>query len=541
MNKIAHYLQEHLSGEVTSSPDIRRHFAHDGSVLQLVPSVVVYPRNEGDIRKTVRFCWQLAQRGKVLPITARGGGSNTVGSAIGSGVIMAFTAHMNEILELNAKKRFMVVQPGLTYNVAEQVLYSHGLFLPAYSSLQAYATIGGGLASNAIGEKSVKYGSTGDYVKSLRVVLSNGEVIETGPLGKRELNHKLGLQSFEGEVYRSLDKLLEENGEFIDRAHRGIKARHNCVGYNLFNVKKDHQFDLTPLLIGSEGTLGIISEATLNFKDYNPQTSQALLSLDELGDLYEVLPAILELKPSLCDMLNKAAIEQVKSLNPNQLAGIRLHEAAAMHLFIEFDEPKAADQKKCLKQLQRIADKAGAWLEIAEDAEKQKGLLKLRESIATILMQPQAQAKAVPVAEDICVPPDRLVEFLYKVETVYNELGLAPAVWGQAGSGVVRLQPTLDLSNTGDRQKLFRLQDSLYATAVELGGSLSGGNGDGRMRAPYISLQYGEELYRLMLQVKKIFDPHAILNPGVKTAALNEVKALIRTSYDSGRFAERIS
>lgn len=529
-----------MSGEVTSSPDVRRHFAHDGSILQLVPSVVVYPRNESDIRKTVRFCWQLAQRGKVLPVTARGGGSNTVGNAIGSGVIMAFTAHMNEILELNAKKRFMVVQPGLTYNVTEQVLYSHDLFLPPYPSLQAYATIGGGIANNAIGEKSVKYGSTGDYVKSLRVVLSNGEVIETGPLGKRELNHKLGLQSFEGEVYRSLDKLLEENAEFIDRAHRGIKARHNCVGYNLFNVKRKHQFDLTPLLVGSEGTLGIISEATLNVKDYNPQTSQALLSLDELGDLYEVLPAILELQPSLCDMLNKAAIEQVKSLNPNQLAGIRLHEAAALHLFIEFDEPKAADQKKCLKQLARIADKAGTWLEIAEDAEKQEGLLKLRESIATILMQPQAQAKAVPVAEDVCVPSDRLVEFLYKVEAVYNELGLAPAVWGQAGSGVVRMQPALDLSNTGDRQKLFRIQDSLYATAVELGGSLSGGNGDGRMRAPYISLQYGEELYQLMLQVKKIFDPHAILNPGVKTASLNEVKALMRTSYDSGRFADQL-
>ena len=541
MNKIAHYLQEHLSGEVTSSPDIRRHFTHDGSILQLVPSVVVYPRNEGDIRKTVRFAWQLAQRGKVLPITARGGGSNSVGNAISSGVIMVFTAHMNEILELNAKKRFMVVQPGLTYNVAEQVLYSHGLFLPPYPTFQAYATIGGGMANNAIGEKSVKYGSTEDYVRSLRVVLSNGEVIETGPLGKKELNHKLGLQSFEGEVYRSLDKLLEENAEFIDRAYQGIRAHHNSVGYNLFNVKKKHQFDLTPLFIGSEGTLGIISEATLDLKDYNPQTSQALISLEDVADLYEVLPRILELKPSMCEMLNRAAIEQVKSLNPNQLAGIRLHEAAALHLFVEFDEPKEADRKKCQKQLHKITEKVGAWLEIAENADKQEILLKLRQSIATTLMQPQLQAKAVPVAEDICVPVDRLVEFLHKVEAVYSELGWPAAVWGQAGSGVVRMQPTLDLSNTGDRQKLFRIQDSLYASAVELGGSLSAGNGDGRLRAPYISLQYGEELYQLMMQVKKIFDPQGILNPGVKTASMNEVKTLMRTGYDSGRFAEHIS
>jgi len=238
LNKIAHYLQEHLSGEVTSSPDVRRHFAHDGSILQLVPSVVVYPRNEGDIRKTVRFAWQLAQRGKVLPITARGGGSNSVGDAISSGVIMAFTAHMNEILELNAKKRFMVVQPGLTYNVLEQVLNSHGLFLPPYPTSQAYATIGGGMANNAIGEKSVKYGSTEDYVRSLRLVLSNGEVIETEPLGKKELNHKLGLQSFEGEVYRSLDKLLEENADFIDRAHQGIRARPITLSATIYLMLK---------------------------------------------------------------------------------------------------------------------------------------------------------------------------------------------------------------------------------------------------------------------------------------------------------------
>ena len=240
-------------------------------------------------------------------------------------------------------------------------------------------------------------------------------------------------------------------------------------------------------------------------------------------------------------MLNKAAIEQVKNLNPNQLAGIRLHEAAALHLFVEFDEPKEADRKKCIKQLQKIAEKVGAWLEIADNADKQEVLLKLRQSIATILMQPQLQAKAVPVAEDICVPVDRLVEFLHKVEAVYSELGLPAAVWGQAGSGVVRMQPALDLSNTGDRQKLFRIQDSLYASAVELGGSLSASNGDGRLRAPYISLQYGEELYQLMMQVKRIFDPQGILNPGVKTASINEVKALMRTGYDSGRFAEHIS
>ncbi len=540
MNKIAHYLQEHLLGEVTASPDVRRYFAHDTSVLQIAPAVVAYPRNESDVRKTVRFAWQLAERGKILPVTARGGGTSTSGSAIGSGIILGFTAHMNQLMEFDTKKRSVVVQPGITYDILEQVLYSHGLFLPPCPALPSYATIGGGIATNVIGEKSLKYGATSQYVKSLRAVLSNGEVIETGPLGKKELNHKLGLQTLEGQIYRSLDRLLEENTELIDRGRQGLKARHNSVGYNLFDVKEKNQFDLTPLLIGSEGTLGIITEATLDIVPYNPKISLILISLDEVGVLYEVLPRILELKPSVLDILNRATIERVKSLNPNQLNGVSLLEEAAIHLLVEFDNLKESDQKKSVKRLQKIIDKIGAWCEIAEDTESKERLLKLRDSVSIILVQPQGQSKALPVAEDICVPVDKLVEFMNKAEMFYSEVGLPLAIWGQAGSGVVRMQPALDLSQTGDRQKLFKLQNGLYAAAAQLGGSMSAGNGDGRIRSPYIPLQYGEELYHLMLQAKKIFDPHGILNPGVKTATSDEIKSLLRTGYDTGRFANHL-
>lgn len=540
MSKIAYYLQEHLLGEVTASPDVRRYFGHDASILQVDPMVVAYPRNESDVRKSVRFAWQLAQRHKVLPITARGGGTGTVGAALGNGIILAFPAHMNRVEELSIKKRSLVVQPGITYAVMQQMLKSHGLFLPPSPALPNYASVGGAIASNAIGGKSVKYGATGDFVQSLRVVLSNGEVIQTEPLGKKELNHKLGLQTLEGEIYRSLDKLLEENVQFIDHGREVIKARFSSVGYNLFNIKKKNEFDLTPLLIGSEGTLGIITEATLDVVPYNSKTTMALVSLDELDYLYEVLTYLLELKPSLLNMINHAAIKQIKNLNPNQLNGLSLRKDAAMHLFVEFDQPKESDQKKSVRQLQKIVGKVGAWCEIAKDSQSQEHYKKLSESLSTILSQQQGQTKAVPVAEDICVPVDKLVEFLHATEIIHNEVGLPAAAWGHAGSGVVRIWPAFDLNQTGDRQKLFRLQDSLYAIAVQLGGSISAGNGDGRVRAPYISLQYGEELYQLMLRVKKFFDPYNILNPGVKTATTEEVKKLLRSSYDSGRFANHL-
>jgi FAD/FMN-containing dehydrogenase len=540
VSKVAHYLQEHLSGEVTASAEVRRHFAHDASVLSLAPAIVAYPRNENDVRKAARFAWQLAERGRRLPITARGGGSDTSGAAIGKGVVLVFTAHMNKILSLDPGKSFLIVEPGITYDKIEQTLYTHGLFLPPYPASQHYATIGGALANNAIGEKTVKYGPTSAYVEHLRVVLANGEVIETGPLSRRELSKKMGLPTFEGEIYRSLDGLLEENEPLISRERARYKAVYNTAGYNLFDVKSKEGFNLAPLFVGSQGTLGIITEAVLSVAPHNPLTQISLISLAELNDLDEVLPKIMELKPSVLDMLNKAALAQIAKVNPNQLVGALQEAKAAVHLFVEFDEHKEGTRKKRTKQLQKIAKKVGASFKTAAKPDEQDDIWKLRQSVATILTQPHGHSKAVPIAEDVCVPLNNLVSFLSAAEKIYTSAGLPAAAWGHAGSGVVRMQPILDLGNLGDRQKMFKVSEAIYETAIRLGGSITASAGEGRTRAPYARWQFGPELHGVMLAIKKIFDPHDILNPGVKTATLDEFKALIRGEYNLGHHHEHL-
>ncbi len=158
MSRIAHYLQEHLLGEVTTSAEVRRYFAHDASIFRLTPQVIVYPRNESDVRKTLRFAWQLAERGRIIPLTARGAGSDTSGAALGSGIMLVFTAHLNKITSLEPKKATVSVEPGITYASLQPALLAHRLFLPVYPASQHFATVGGGLANNAIVEKSGKYG-----------------------------------------------------------------------------------------------------------------------------------------------------------------------------------------------------------------------------------------------------------------------------------------------------------------------------------------------------------------------------------------------
>lgn len=535
MSKIAHYLQEHLVGEVTDSLEVRRYFSTDASILQAIPSVIVYPANENDVRKTMRFSWQLAERGKVLPITARGGGSDTSGAAIGGGVMMVFTAHMNRILALDPKKEFVTVEPGITFGGLQQTLYTHGLFLPPYPASSAYATIGGGIANNIVGEKSVKYGDLGKYVEKLSVVLANGEVIETGPLSKRELNRKLGLTSLEGDIYRGIDSLIEESQALLNDEKKRIQAIHNRAGYNLFDVRKKGVFNLTPLILGSQGTLGIVTEATLQLVQHNPAVELAVLSLNNLAELQDILPRLIALKPSICEMINQAAIYEVTRISPNQLKGVLDNPAAAIHLILEFDDSKEAAQKKAIKNLSKLAEKSGGNLQVADNNEERERINKLRRSIATLFLEIRGNARAIPVAEDVSLPVARLVDFLQKATEIYAQARLQPAFWGHAGDGVVRMHPVLDLAQIGDRQKLFRVADSIYDTALTFGGSTTASSGDGRVRAPYTHKMYGQEAYKLMLWVKKIFDPHGILNRGAKTASAEEVRAMLRSDYARGR------
>jgi len=535
MSKIADYLQEHLVGEVTDSMEVRRYFSRDASILEIMPSVVVYPANENDVRKIARFSWQLATRNKLLPITARGGGTDTSGAAIGSGVMLSFTAHMNRILALDPKKEFVTVEPGISFQSLQQTLYTHGLFLPPYPVTAGYATVGGGLANNSIGEKSVKYGDLRRYTEKLSVVLANGEIIETGPIGKRELNKKLGLTTLEGDIYRGIDVLIEENQELLANEKKQLRTPHNRSGYNIFDVKKKGSFDLTPLILGSQGSLGIITEATLQLARHNPQTEMAIVSLPDLASLQDLLPRILNLNPSMCEMINKGAVQQIMRLNSTQLKGVITHPADAIHLILEFDDGKEAAQKKALKSLTKYLGQVDGHWYIAQNLEDRERINKFRRSVSTLFWESHGGSTALPVAEDVSVPVDRLSDFIHQAQRAFLNSDLVPAMWGHAGDGIIRLQPVLNLSNVGDRQRLFKLSDFLYKTAVTMGGSVSGSAGDGRVRAPYLGHVYGPEMVKLMMQIKKIFDPYGIFNRGVKTASAEEVKAMMRSEYSRAR------
>lgn len=532
MSKVAHYLQEHLVGEVMTSTDARRYFATDQSILQLAPALVVYPRNENDVRKVARFTWQLAERGRIIPMTARGSGTDQTGAALGGGIIVAFPAHMHRVLELDTKSNTVTVEPGTGFGKLQQTLHTHGRFLPPYPASLEYSTIGGAIANNTSGEKSIKYGDMRNFTEALRVVLANGEVIETRRLNKRELSKKLGLATFEGEVYRSVDTLLEEQKALVERLQMNVVK--NNTGYALGEVKRrDGSFDLTPLFVGSQGTLGIVTEAVLRTEPFSPATTVMMGAFDSLQQLQDAVSELRELPhpPSALEMIDGNLLAQINTLNPNQLKEIVKPPFPMAILIAEFDDSDR-HLKKVLKKADSIFDKYAKTVEVASEPEQQQSIWKLRQATGTLLSHNEGLLHAVPIINDGSVPPDQLRAYLEGVYKLFETNNLKPAVWGHAGTGSLHVLPKLNLGQVGDRQKAFRIMDAYYKLVVDLGGTLSSEGGDGRLRTPYLEAFYGPDAYSLLQKVKKIFDPYGTLNPGVKFGStLDDVKEMIRTDY----------
>lgn len=544
-NKVATYLQAHISGDVLHGPKTREEYSYDGSILTMTPSIVVYPRTTNDIRKTARFAWQLAEKGHVLPVTARGNGTDTSGAAIGKGIIINTTAHMGKILELDTKQRLVRVQPGLNFKSLQETLHTHGLFIPAYPPNYKYSSIGGAIANNASGIKSFKYGSMLEWVDKLEVVLANGEVIQTGKISKKELERKKGLASLEGELYRAVDGIVADHESAIydyDDNRRSILARDN-VGYNIADVfRKDGSCDLTPLFVGSQGTLGIITEAILKVAPYSPQTSLLVASFETIADMAEAVELMVPFSPSSLEMIDKSLIEFVKKERGVNILQNMFESSESLPeavLFIECDDDNPRKRNKKIKKMYKLLQKTAVDLRATDDMELQDAIWATRGSSSVVLNYDKPHGAALPIIDDCIVPPSKLTELIDVIHDLSKTYKVDLPIWGHAGDAHLHVMPVLDLAKMGDRQKVFKLMKDYFASVVGLGGSIAGENNDGRLRSIFSYMQLGEELTNVNIAIKNAFDPHTMLNPGVKTGLeLKQIIDLLREDYSVVKHAD---
>lgn len=542
MNKVASYLQGHISGEVLVGERVREHFSTDASILSIKPSMVVYPRTTSDVRKVARFSWQLAERGHAVPLTARGNGTDTTGAAIGKGIVLSFPTHLNKILEIDTKQKMVRVQPGVNFKSLQETLHTHGLFLPPQPASYEYSTIGGAIANNASGMNAEKYGSMAQWVDRLEVVLANGEVIQTGPVSKRELNKKLGLPTLEGEIYRAVDAILSDGDEALKTYQEAIDgAMFDNVGYALSRLKKKNgDIDLTRLFVGSQGTLGIVTEAILKVEPYTPSSALVVAAFGTIDEALEVAEVVSSFKPGSVELVDSHLYEFVRKNNAIELPEqLMIGDAPGVLLFVEGDNLQDRAAAKFAKQVVKNISRFTEAYITAEDIDEREKLWSYRHATAAFMSHENAGKVAVPLIEGVSVPTGGLSQLATEAKAMFRKHHMETGLWMHVLSGEVVAMPLADLGKLGDRQQVFKLLDEYMRLVVKLGGSVAAKSAEGRLRVPLAKVQAGSEVWSLFVQLRAAADPHGTMNPGVKTGTEpSDLVDALRRNYTLGDYAD---
>lgn len=538
MSKISQYLNEHVLGEVTSNEHIRQQFSRDGSILSVTPELVVHPRLTNDIRKIARFTWQLAEKGHVMPITIRGGGTDQTGAAIGSGIVINTMAHLNNIIYINLKDKdqFVHTQPGVMFGTLNEALKTHGMFIPGYPESCNYSTIGGAIANNTSGPLSGSYGIIGDSVSRLEVILANGDVIETGRISKHDLTKKKGLQTLEGEIYRKIDGIIEDNQQVIADKIAPKAGEH--VGYSgIAKVKeRDGSFDLTPLFIGSQGTLGIIAEMVVKTQFYNSEESIIVASFNSAESARDTADILKDLKPAILEYIDGelfaiARTHGKKCLfdNPDPAK----NPAAVLYLSFNDFGNKARNHK--MKHALKKLSKVEAGVLTNEDFSDEE-LRAIRE-VNSIVIQPESKDESYPsLIDGASIPADRMEEFIAAVGELAAKHHIELPLQIQWLNRIVHARSVMQLHTLTDKQKVFKLIGDYAELVVRFGGIMAAESGEGRLKTNAVYAQTDDDVMSIYAQIRTVFDPFGTMNPGVKQPT--EVKTLVAQMNPSYNLAD---
>ena len=500
-------LQQALGNEkvMADSPAITA-YSIDAGIYKIPPQAIVLIESTNDLEKTLAY----GSKNRI-PLTARSAGTNVTGNAIGSGIILEFS-RLNKILEINEQERWARVEPGIVYAELNRALAKKRLMFAPDPSSGEMCKIGGMLGNNAAGPHTLKYGATKDNVIAMNVLLANGHFITARdyPINAPDFEKLLDDNPF---IKTFLD-LVRENRELILSKKRNVSK--NSSGYNLFSIAEGLSRGIVPLhhlFIGSEGTLGLTIEATLRLHSRPTDVATALIYFNRRSDLSNAVTDILSEFPSALEMMDK------NSLNLVGRFGFDIPKHADAMLLLEFDE-------NAQERMERVKNKMTRYdlslpMTIGLGSENQTALWKIRKAMYPTLYQYDPHKKPVNFADDVVVSAEKIPALMDYLEKLFLDRGVTVAIYGHIGDGNAHINPLLNLSDPSDFEKMVSLSHEIHETVIDqFGGSLCGEHGDGRVRAEFLPKLYGPELYSLFKQTKRLFDPHSILNPGVKISEI---------------------
>lgn len=538
-------IKKFFKGDVLSDEKTLIEYSRDASLFYITPQVVVFPKDADDIKNLISFVVQNKSSNPGLSLAARAAGTDMSGGPLSESIIIEFNKYFNHIKEVGAN--FAITEPGVYYRDFEKETIKKGVYLPSFPASRDICALGGMLANNSGGEQSLRYGKTKDYVEYLKVILSNGNEYIFQKINKSELDKKITQADFEGEIYKKVFKLLDENFNEIQKAKP--KVSKNSAGYDIFEVWDKQNFDLTKLFVGSQGTLGIITEAKLKLVPAARYSKLLVIFLKDLKLLPLIVNDVLLGKPlsfeTYDDHTFKLAIkflpEIIKkmgggifSLGLKFLPELWMSIAGGIPKLILMPEFAGDDIKDIDSRIQVVYEKLkplGLKMRVIEDPREADKYHIIRRESFNLLRQKIKDKQTAPFIDDLIVRPEKLPEFLpelYKILDKYPDLIYTIA--GHVGDGNFHIIPLMNLNDPAQRQIIPKLADEVFDLVLKYGGSITAEHNDGLIHGPYLKKMYGEKIYGIFEEIKNIFDPRNIFNPGKKinadlNYALRHIKA----------------
>ncbi len=521
-------------GEIATDTKTRIGHSHDASIYEQVPTAVLSPVDSSDVQSLVRCMVDKKKSYPMLSVTPRGAGTDMSGAAISGSLILDMTKHFTTISAYSGD--ILSVQPGVYMHDIDTLLGTTHL-IGCVPASRAWCTIGGMVGNNSGGERSLHYGNTDKSVRELRVVLADGNEYTFGPIGRRELGLKMKQNDFEGTLYKKVYDLVEANYDTIKNARP--KVNKNSMGYNLWSVwdRDTGIFDMTQLITGSQGTLGIITDISIQTHPKAPHNGLLVVYIEKPSTLERVIETVIRHRPATFEGFDDVTFalgikyfgtfrKQLGTKEWLKQQSILLKQAARFNghvpnvvLMVEFDGQSVAEIDTKIALLRK--DLVGFKLKTTVEHDDSDSALfwNIRRASLSLLRNKVHGKFAAPFIDDMTVQPRHIHRFLPDVRKILKNYELPATIAGHFGDGNFHIIPLIDISSATQQAKLEPIMRELIPIVMKYGGTMAGEHNDGMIRGPWLQTIFGRDMYQHFRTVKEIFDPLYIFNPHKKTDA----------------------
>jgi len=509
METLAKALEDAVQGEVRFDSIARMLYSTDASMYEVEPLGVVMPRDRDDVVAVHRLAHEHG-----VSVIPRGGGTGLAGQAIGRGIIVDCSRHMDGILELNTDEEWVRVQPGVVLDELNQALASHGYQFGPDVATGNRANIGGMVGNNSAGARSIRYGKTIDHVLEMGVVLSDGSELELGDLSPGDLQARMSQQDLEGSIYRTVRDLAHDHSREI--AERYPKVLRRVGGYNLDEFTKDQPFNLSRMVVGSEGTLATVVEAKLRIVPLPKSKALGVVHYHSLQEALAAVSPVLETQPAGVELIDRLILDQtVASLGLSRQRGWVMGDPDAL-LAVEYYGENDQEVAEKLEELEAstVTGSTAYALYRAETAEEQADVWGVRKAGLGLLMGVKGDAKPVAFVEDTAVPPERLPDYIREFQGIVRDHDTQASYYAHASVGLLHVRPMINLKTAAGVDRMHSISEQVRDLVVKYGGAMSGEHGDGLSRSCWNEALFGPRLYEAFRTIKRTFDPDGLMNPG---------------------------